>query len=151
MRAIAIVLLLTFPAQALAQFNYKFKVFPRGEKCQASEQWCYTLPEFKLLVEYDSELFTTRAELVVLQEKLKIHVDLYKNISRQLQLSLDSISVLQGETTRLSKKWAETDRALQECKYDSPLWPWIILGVGGAALLAAVGIVIGVYANGGSK
>jgi len=151
LRAIALLLLLTFPSQALAQFNYRFKVFPRGAKCEASENWCYTLPEFKLLVEYDSELFTARAQLEALQEKLKIHLDLYKNISHQLQLALGSIAILHGETNRLTQKWVASDKALQECKYSEPLWPWIVLGVSGAALLAAVDIIIGVYASGGGK
>ena len=151
MRAVVLLLLLTFPSQAVAQFNYRFRVFPRGVKCDRSKSWCYTLPEFKLLVEYDNELFTARAQLGSMQERLKLHVDLYKNVSKQLQLALGSISVLQGETTRLSKKWATADQALQECKYDSPLWPWVILGITGAALLAAVGIIVGVYVSGGGK
>ncbi len=151
MRAIVLLLLLTFPTQAVAQFNYRFKVFPRGAKCEASDHWCYTLPEFKLLVEYDSELFTSRAQITAMQEKLNLHLELYKNVSHQLQLALGSISILQGETNRLSKKWAASDKALQEALHDAPLWPWIILGVSGAALLAAVGIIVGVYASGGGK
>jgi hypothetical protein len=151
LRAIAIVLLLTFPAQALAQFNYKFQALPPGEKCVASDHWCYTLPEFKLLIEGDSELVTLRAQTKLLGEKLEIRADLLVNYQKQIGIILDSFAVLQGENQRLTKKWAAADKALQEALHEGTLWPWIVLGVGGAALLAAVGIIVGVYASGGGK
>lgn len=152
MRAVALVMLLTFPVQALAgPFEYSFKVLPRGEKCEASDHWCYTLPEFKLLIEYDSELFTLRAKSKLLEEQLQIRADVLGNYQKQIKLLLDTVAVLQGENTRITKKWAASDKALQEALYDKPLWPWIVGGVGVAALLAALGIVVGVYANGGPK
>lgn len=152
MRPLALLTVLFFSFQALAgPFEYRFKVFPRGEKCEASDHWCYTLKEFKLLIEYDSELSKFRAEVPLLKEKLRLRTEMGVSLSKQLGIALDSISILHGENNRLTELWKKTDKELQECKYDSPLWPWIVLGIGGAALLAGVGIIVGVYASGGGK
>lgn len=146
MRVVAAILLLTFPVQALAgPFEYSFQALPRGEKCENSDHWCYTLDEFKLLIKGDSEIITLRGEVSLLNEKLAVQVDLIKNLNEQLKLLVSTMAVLQGEVKRLSTKWAETDKALQECKYDEPLWPWLVLGGSGLLIAIAVGIVVGVY------
>ena len=142
MRTIAIVLLLIFPAQALGQLNYKFQVLPRGEKCESSEHWCYTLDEFKLLIEGDSELFKLRSDSKLFKEELETKAEEIANLFDQIETYKKDKAVLESESKRLTEKWRKADLALQKCENDAPMWPWIVTGLGGVALLTGVILIL---------
>lgn len=143
MRIVVIILLLVFPVQALAgPFAYSFKVLPRGEKCENSDHWCYTLEEFKLIIQYDHELFTLRDESKLLKEQLETKKKEIDNLNEQIDTYLHDKEIMASEIDRLRDKWARTDIALQECESKKPLWPWIVGGIGGAALLAGVILIL---------
>jgi len=146
MRAAALATVLFFSLQAAAgPFHYSFKILPKGEQC--GDMRCLSLDEFKLLIQYDSELHTLRTKAHLKIEVISHYKEMIKNLSAQVQLSLDSMSILQGEVRRLSDKWAETDLALQECEADTPLWPWIVAGLGGLGLIVGVILVLVAYPN----
>ena len=140
MRAATLITVLFFSLQAAAgPFSYSFKVLPKGEQC--GESRCFSLDQFKLLIQYDSELNTLRAQAELKIEVVDSYKEMIKNLSAQVKLSLDSMTILQSEVRRISDKWVMTDKQLQECEASAPLWPWIIAGLGGVALVVAAVLI----------
>jgi len=148
LRAVALLLLLTFSTSVLAEpLSYQLKVIPKGERENVSptSRMCFTFSEYKQLLVIDDELFTARQVLKEQGTKVGLLQDSRANLTRQLDLSLQSIVVLQKENQRITTQWVETDKELQEERAKGTSW-WVwALGIGGgAALLAAAGVVVGI-------
>jgi len=144
-----LVLLLSLPALA-DPVSYRLKIIPKGER--KDQLQCFTLEEYKQLLVVDHELFTKRQESLVQQTKIKLLRESNQNLQEQVKLVLDNVRIESQEKDRLTEKWIETDRQLQEEKAKgAPMWSWVLGIGGGAALLTAAGILIGVYAGGGGK
>jgi len=142
LQGLILALLLAAPvrAQECQQRELSSKPFyvPTGMLCQVGEEkkTCYTLEEFKKLLEVDHDLYTEK-------EKSKEKDSIISNqglLLQQKDLVIEFLEkdkkVLDGQVTRLGEKW-------QTCLDENEGFPWdtMFWGVGAGVV---VGIVAGV-------
>ena len=150
MRLTALALLLMLPSMAAAKpIDVKFQILPPGElgqMPQVGQVRYYLLPDFLKLAQFDAELVQLRRDTAALQK-------IVEGLKKELTDKDIIISTLQSDKelltnrdNRLSKDLNDCHDALQKCQSPS-IWPWVVGGLGGAALLVVGGVLVGVYVH----
>lgn len=142
MHALIVAALLVASAQTPVcqqrELSRKPYYMPTGVLCQLGDDGlaCFTLEEYKKLLEMDSELFTEK-------EKTKEKDSIIENqglIIQQKDVLITTLekdkTILEGQSERLGEKW-------RDCLAESEGIPWSSLGWGIAA-----GVLVGVITGG---
>ena len=104
----------------------------------------FTLDEYKLLLQMDGDLYTTRQQLRLVDD---IGLE-WRNIIEEKNRTITSLEkdkkIMTTRTIRLEGNWDTCEKALIEAS-SGPIWPYIVAIVG--ASVGIVGIVWGVVAQ----
>jgi hypothetical protein len=140
--ALLVAVLASQPLVAGARDRYRLPAGQRLTTAQGTFQ-SFTLEDFKVLLKMDVDLESFSLQI---PKYLKVQEDLTKlsvNLGKQLKLKDKTITVLQGERARLTKKWTEENR-LRHLAENKVSWTsWFAWGAAGvmtvvAAVLAGI-------------
>jgi hypothetical protein len=135
---LSLLLLLAAPAQAQPLAP---KLLPLGAKLDVGHEVlkCFNLPEWKLALELDDELFRSRKKIVLLEEKGELQLEEASHLE-MLRLSITGdLALATDEVKTMTAKWEKENLARHQAEESRDWWYGMALvSAGVAALTGAV-------------
>lgn len=124
---------------------------PEGRRCEVDGEifQCYSLSEYRVLLQMDNDLFHYQLQLENAQEA----VERLERINTQLTIAMDGyesqIDTLQTERTRLFEQWQEENRLRLEAENRPNIGSWVAWGLSALEAAVIMGLVIALAAGAG--
>jgi hypothetical protein len=135
---LAILLAVLLPANVAAQ-PLAPKLLPLGRKLQVDHGIfkCFDLPEWKLALSLDDELFRARPKIILLEEKLDLQTEQIEGLTT-IRMSLENdLELTKGEVVKMTGLWEEENKARHLAEASRDWWRTAAIAAGGVVVTMA--------------